>query len=488
MNDRLQLSSELRQQQTLTPMQVQFVRLLEMNAAAIEDEVQRRLDENPALEVAEPAESGHADDSFNETAEDLQRADYRDEDDMLPLPASSRHGVSEDAESVSSILENSAADEETLADMLLRQLSESDVADADTRAYAEFIIGNLDSGGRLTRTLTDIADDISVETGTEVSRADLLPAFELVRSFDPAGVCAIDLRDCLLLQLRRMDGGNPDVALARLIVDRYFDLLAGRRYDRLAQRVKATATTLDRALAIIRSLDPYPGSSAASVSDRAQHITPDLVVEPDYDDPTGHRFLVSLSQRVPELTVAQWVNTGEGNDRRTPALDQADAFMRSRGREARDFIELLKRRNDTLLAVMRTIVDMQSEFFRTEDPATIKPMILREVAERIGRDISVVSRATAGKYVSMPGGVYPLKMFFNEAPTDQADISARSIQEAIRRLIEGEDKRAPLSDDAITARLAAQGLDIARRTVAKYREQMGFTNSRGRIDRRPAKP
>lgn len=488
MNDRLQLNSELRQQQTLTPMQVQFVRLLEMNAAAIEDEVQRRLDENPALEVAEPAENSRADDSFNETAEDLQRADYRDEDDMPPLPASARSHGTGDAASVSSILESSAADEETLADMLTRQLREADVPDDATRAYAEFIIGNLDSNGRLTRTLIDIADDISVETGTEVSRTDVVPAFELVRSFDPAGVCAIDLRDCLLLQLRRMDDDNADVALARLVVDRYFDLLASRRYDKLAQRVKASADDLDRALAIIRGLDPYPGSSVSSSADRAQHITPDLVVEPDYDDPTGRRFLVSLSQRVPELTVAQWVTTGEGDRSSTPALDQADAFMRSRGREARDFIELLKRRNDTLLAVMRTIVDMQSEFFRTEDPATIRPMILREVAERIGRDISVVSRATSGKYVSMPGGVYPLKMFFNEAPTDQADVSAHSIQDAIRRLIEGEDKRAPLSDDAITAQLADQGLDIARRTVAKYREQMGFPNSRGRIERRAPKP
>lgn len=487
MNERLQLNSELRQQQTLTPMQVQFVRLLEMNAAAIEDEVQRRLDENPALEVAEPAANDRSSDdgSFNETAEDLQRADYRDEDDMPPLPSSGRNRSADDLTSVSTIIESSAADEETLADMLTRQLSESDTADSNTRAYAEFIIGNLNSNGRLTRTLTDIADDISVESGTEVSRTDLLPAFDLVRSFDPAGVCAIDLRDSLLLQLKRLDGDNADNALARLIVDRYFDLLAARRYDRLAQRVKATATTLDRALAIIRSLDPYPGSAGATAADRTQHITPDLVVEPDYDDPAGRRFLVSLSQRVPELTVAQWVTAGEGD--RT-ATDRANAFTRARGREARDFIELLKRRNDTLLAVMRTIVDMQSEFFRTEDPATIRPMILREVAERIGRDISVVSRATAGKYVSMPGGVYPIKMFFNEAPTDQADISARSIQEAIRRLIEGEDKRAPLSDDAITSQLAAQGLDIARRTVAKYREQMGFANSRGRIERRAAKP
>lgn len=483
MKDRLQLNSELRQQQTLTPMQVQYVRLLEMNAPAIEDEVQRRLDENPALEVAEPHDAAKPEgDSFNETAEDLQRADYRDEDDMPPLPR--QYGRTY-GESISTILEGSAAVEETLADSLLRQLSENEDTDGHTRAFARYIIGNLDSNGRLTRTLADIADDITVATGTEVSRADLVPAYNAVRALDPAGICAADLRDCLLLQLRRRPE-SPAVTLATEIVDRYFDLLGSRRTDKIEARVHADPALLDEALRLIRSLDPYPGSSADSVSDRSLHITPDLAVEPDYDDTTGRRFLVSLTQKIPELTVAEWVTAAEN----APAQrnDEAAAFTRARGREARDFIDLLKRRNDTLLDVMRAIVELQPDFFRTEDPSTIKPMILKEVAARIGRDISVVSRATAGKYVALPGGVYPLKMFFNEAPTAQADVSSHSILQAIRTLIEGEDKSAPLSDDAITAMLREQGMGIARRTVAKYREQLGFANSRGRVDRNTAKP
>ncbi|MDD6723362.1 MAG: hypothetical protein PUE10_05650, partial [Bacteroidales bacterium] len=301
MNDRLQLNSELRQQQTLTPMQVQFVRLLEMNAAAIEDEVQRRLDENPALEVAEPAENSRADDSFNETAEDLQRADYRDEDDMPPLPASARSHGTGDAASVSSILESSAADEETLADMLTRQLREANVPDDATRAYAEFIIGNLDSNGRLTRTLIDIADDISVETGTEVSRTDVVPAFELVRSFDPAGVCAIDLRDCLLLQLERMKGDEISL-LAYRVIDEYFELFIKKHFDKIASQLGIDEEMMRRVFDLIRGLNPKPGNTITGVADdsHSQQITPDFSVETDGGDLT-----ITLLNSVPELQISE---------------------------------------------------------------------------------------------------------------------------------------------------------------------------------------
>lgn len=483
MKERLQINSELRQQQTLTPMQVQYVRLLEMNAAAIEDEVQRRLDENPALEVAGDADTSGsaADDSFNESAEDLQRADYRDEDDMPAMPADRSRRHDDSGNSVSTILEGTAAVEESLSDSLMRQFGEAGYDEATTR-LARYIIGNLDNNGRLTRTLADIADDITVATGDEVGRSDLLPAYDAVRSLDPPGVCAADLRDCLLLQLRRRDDGSDVYRVAIDIVSHYFDLLGTRRTDKIASRLRTDSSILESALHLIRSLDPYPGSSAQSTADRALHITPDLTVEPDYEDGSGTRFLVSLAQNIPELAVADWVNIP--TETAGGAHSEAAAFGRALGREARDFIELLKRRNDTLLDVMKAIVELQPEFFRTEDSSAIRPMILKEVAAHTGRDISVVSRATAGKYVAMPGGTYPLKMFFNEAPTSDADVSTHNILKAIGDLIENEDKSAPLSDDAITALLRDEGLEIARRTVAKYREQLGIANSRARTERR----
>ena len=473
-DNRLELGHQLTQTQTLAPLQVQFVRLLEMNSAAIEDEVRHRLDENPALERVD---AGDGTDSIGNTDSGDSNADdsYRD-DEELPVTVSRRSGGSE--RDIRMVLEGAVGEESDMAARLRSQLDELDLSSPSdpegtrTRALAEYIIGNLDDNGRLTRTLTDIADDITFATGHETDRSDLMPAFEAVRSLDPAGVGAIDLRDCMLLQLKRRQP-TPAVSLATVIVDRYFDLLAGRRTDRIAARTGASGAEIDAALEVVRSLNPKPGNSEASseISDRALHITPDFNVEPDMTDPTEKRFLISLREHIPELTVAEWHVAGDSD---------AEVFVRNRTREASEFISLLDRRRQTLMAIMTAIVDIQADFFRTEDPGLIKPMILKEVAARTGRDISVVSRATSGKYVATPGGVYPLKMFFNEAPTAAADLSQHNILETVRAMIEAEDKANPLSDDAITEQLQARGMDIARRTVAKYREQLGIANSRGR--------
>lgn len=461
------------QTQTLTPMQVQYVRLLEMNTPAIEDEVARRLDENPALIKSEnDVEGGSTADSFNESAEDLQRADYRSEEDMPVTPSRS---YTDNADSRRFILESSTADEDDMADRLRQQLAEMTFPDPRTRAYAEYIIGTLDANGRMTRSLSAIADDIMFSTGVEVTADDLRPALEAIRSLDPPGVGAADLRDCLLIQLDRRPQ-DDSVRLARLIVDRYFDILASHRPDRLISRTRSSHARVEEALRVIRSLNPKPGNSdsVSIVSDRAMHITPDFVVESDETDPEGRRFLISMPQRIPELTVAEWHVADDCHNA------EAAAFVRNRTREAGEFIDLLRRRSETLMAVMKTIVDIQSEFFRTEDPATIRPMILKEIAARTGRDVSVISRAAAGKYVATAGGIYPLKMFFNERPTENSELSVRSIQHTLREIVDEEDKTAPLSDDAIAAALKSRGMDIARRTVVKYREQMGIPNSRGR--------
>lgn len=478
MKENLELGQHLTQTQTLAPLQVQYVRLLEMNSAAIEDEVQRRLDENPALERSDDAD-GYTEPEFTETSDQLQRADYGDEDEM-PAYLQHRPASRFDSDDRRRMLEGAPDEADDLATRLLQQLAEDDEIDSRTRRLAEYIVGNLDDNGRMTRTLAAIADDITFSGEDSVSRQDLLPAFEAVRSLDPAGVGAVDLRDCLLLQLKRMNQ-SEEVRLAEEIVDRNFELLSGRRMDKLQTKTGASPEMLDRAMAVIQSLDPKPGGSSEGnlLADRAMHITPDFVVEPDESDTSGRRFLVTLAQRVPELSVAEWHVTG-GED------DPAAVFVRSRTREASEFIDLLRRRTDTLMAVMRAIVDMQADFFRTEDPALIRPMILKEIAERTGRDISVVSRATSGKYVATPGGVYPLKMFFNERPIEDSDVSSHKIQEAIRSIIDNEDKNAPLSDDALTDALRRSGMDIARRTVAKYREQMNIPNSRGRRSMTPA--
>jgi RNA polymerase sigma-54 factor len=239
---------------------------------------------------------------------------------------------------------------------------------------------------------------------------------------------------------------------------------------------------LREALTVIRTLNPKPGNSDSNApEDRMMHITPDFTVEPDDNDPTEQRFIVSLTQRLPELAVAESYKIGD-NIQSSARKDKTMAFIRSRSQEASEFIDLLQRRSQTLLDVMKAIVSVQADFFRTEERSQIRPMILKDIAQITGRDMSVISRATNGKYVATRGGLYPLKMFFNERPKEDSDVSSHQILEALRTMIDGEDKRRPLSDDALAEMLQARGFDIARRTVAKYREQLNIPNSRGRRD------
>ena len=474
MNEALRLDQKQGLAQTLAPLQVQYVKLLEMGTAAFEDEVSRRVDENPALESAD-ADERAAQEAGN-TAVD-EPADFDSEDDAadrFATPGGSQPGRAMP-------MEANADAAESLTASLERQLGELSLPPADM-LMARYIIGNLDDNGWLTRPLDAVADDIAMHTGADITAADLAGAFAAVRSLEPAGVGATDLRDCLLLQLNRLPS-TPAAVCAREIVGKYFDIFAAKNRARLKRLLDVDDAGLDAAIQLIMRMNPKPaGSGPSAVDDRRLHITPDFEVYPDEDHPG--RFFISLTQRLPELTVAESFSPeaekaldSHASDRETAA---ARAFIRSRRTEARDFIGLVQRRNDTLMAVMRAIVAVQSAFFQTEDPATLRPMILKDIAAMTGRDMSVVSRAAGGKYVATPGGVYPLKMFFSERPREDSDISAPQILAAMRALIESEDKRRPLSDDALQQALAAQGLDIARRTVAKYREQLNIPNSRHR--------
>lgn len=476
MNENLKLHQNQTLQQTLAPLQVQYVKMLEMNAAAIEDEVRRRVDENPALDESESApahewESAPAHE--NPTGDDS--GDYDREDDVADRYMPNRQSA--DTADRRLIMESNA-DVPTLSESLTRQLDELDLP-APVSMMARYIIGNLDDNGRLTRTPQALADDISMHTGTDLTVDDLRPALDAVRSLDPAGVGAVDLRDCLLLQLDRRQPGQAVDDARRIIAD-CFDIFATKNLTRLRRCTGLSADRLEAASALIRTLNPKPGNSeGTNPADRALHITPDFYVEPDEGHPG--RFVISLAERIPGLSVSEsYSPEAEQSVGTAKGADNARAFIRSRRQEATEFIDLLRRRNDTLMAVMRAIVKVQRQFFETEDPSLIRPMILKDISAMTDRDMSVVSRATSGKYVATPGGVYPLKMFFNERPTDDADVSQHAIQQTMRAIIDAEDKQRPLSDEAIQTALAARGMDIARRTVVKYREQMQIPNSRAR--------
>jgi len=466
----------------MTPQQVQFVRMLEMTTPEIEEKVRRELDDNPALETVENHDSEHADDlhtepgednvgqsdTFNESADQLLAADYRSEDDMPPateqrlshreasyLPDNPTPSVEINADALSPV-EN-----------LRAQLGDFDLNDYQYLA-ADYIIGSLDTNGRLTRSLEAIADDIMIATGVQISPSDMETAFDTVRALEPAGVGAVDLRDCLLLQLRRRRPVTLPLKTAIEIVDKHFKLLTLMHYQKLAQVMGIDNDTLKEGIDIVRTLNPKPWTGAETDShDRMRHVIPDFVVERRDDG----SYSIWLTQHLPDLDIERSFRPEAALENHGSAADRA--FIRSRREEARTFIDLLQRRKNTLLSVMQAIVTLQSDFFATEDPMMLKPMILKDVARITGLDLSVISRATSAKYVSTGGAVYPLKMFFNERSASGAeDASTRHITNIIKELIDNEDGNNPLSDQDITKLLADKGFELARRTVAKYRENL----------------
>ena len=477
MEESLQLSTEQRLQQRLTPLQVQFVKMLEMTGPEVEDEVQRVLDENPALERCDNDERDNnlTEDStevFNESAEEIQLADYRDEDEIPSYRLEARNYSADDKYYEPVAVDSS----DTLIESLNAQLMEYDLDDTEL-AIAQYIIGNLDDNGYMTRDLTAICDDLAFNAGIDVPLSLIKNMFEIVRGLEPAGVAAIDLRDCLLLQLKRKERNNLN-DIATDIITNYFDLFSKRHYDRLCNSLNISSEKLREVVSVITSLNPKPGSIlTGGVSDSTRHIIPDFSIE--VDDDNGN-ITLTLPNRIPELQIEETFSEKacEIPQNATRSQREAAAFIKQKRDEASGFIKILKMRQETLYRVMKAIVKIQHEFFLTDDESKIKPMILKDISAITGQDLSVISRATTGKYVMTQRGIYPLKLFFNERPTDDDDTSSHEILAALKDIIANENKRRPLSDEAITNALGEQGYNIARRTVTKYRERLGLPVAR----------
>lgn len=497
MENGFRLSQEQRLQQRLTPLQVRYVRMLEMSGPEFEEEIRNALDEMPALE-AMPAEH-QADPGdvisttedgavFSESAGEMQMADYRSEDDIPDYLSRGMYGRSQAL--AEDYTEPVVADSgESLYDSLTAQLNDLAMT-PDQRLIAGYIIGNLDDNGYLTRELRSLADDIAFSEGKDFTLGEIQEVWRKIRTLDPAGIGAVDLRDCLLLQLDRLPRSIAVVA-AKEIVGDYFDLFAKKHFDRIATAMGISLEQLREGLEVIGRLNPKPGGTMEAASSSAAMVIPDFQVEALPDG----TLTLTLLNRVPELRIEKsFAEDTPLPDASKRAAAAARVFLKQKRDEASDFIKIVGRRQETLFTVMSAILKCQREFFLTEDESRIKPMVLRELAAMTGLDLSVVSRATQGKYVMTSHGVYPLKMFFNERrrrdrqnpegeeTTADDDNTTHRIIAAIREIIAGEDKRSPLSDEQITRRLTDEGFDIARRTVAKYREKLGFPVGRLRRD------
>ncbi len=462
-------------QQRLSPQQVRFVRLLEMNRSEAEEAVERELADNPALELVEesaslpPTEDGSA---FSESAEELQRNDYADPDDVpyyrLRAPSSSREDF---------YVPVTPDDGDDLYSSLLAQLGELDI-DPEDRSVAEYIVGNLDSNGYLNRSPAGMLSDLTIFSGREYSPEQMQRALQAVRSLDPPGVAAETLEQCMELQLRRLPASRQRDDALRVVAEAW-DLFLKRHTHRLGARLHIDRHRAADAAALIARLNPKPGGAIGS--GRGAHaaaIVPDFIVEAD----DSGELAVSLAGKRPELAVVAYFESAmklmqkNAGRRKIKGAD----YINARYNDARDFISLLKQRRDTLMSVITAIVSLQRDFFMTADDAALRPMTLKDVAAVTGFDPSTISRSTSGKYVQTHGRILPLRHFFSEgyASGEGEEVSARQVQAQIRKLVKEEDSRHPLSDEALCRMLAESGFDVSRRTVAKYRDRMGIPVAR----------
>lgn len=458
--------------------------MLELPVLEIEERIKQELDENPALEegVDNTDEIDVNDDDYQddhdpdaqELSEDLSLGDYMSEDD---IPDYKLAEISNREERKESVPYNN---EQSLSDYLLQQLQLNELSGKEVK-IGEYIIGNIDDDGYLRRSLPAIADDIAFQSGEDYSEKDLTDVLRLIQDFDPPGVGARDLQECLIMQLKKRKK-TDEIDLAIRILTGFFDEFTRRHFDKIQKALNISEDQLRLAVDEITSLNPKPGSNwDDSMETMMNRITPDFIVETS----NGEITLTLNSRGVPPLRINREYTdmfkdyTGNKTNQ-TADMRDAVLFVKQKLDAAQSFIDAIRQRQETLQRTMEAIILLQPDFFLTGDESKLHPMILKDVAERTGYDISTISRVSNSKYVETNFGIYPLKFFFSEsAQTESGEtISTRKIKQIIKEEIGAENKKKPVTDEELTTILNAKGYLIARRTVAKYREQLGIPVAR----------
>ena len=488
MQTNLQLSTKL--QQKLSPQQIQVIKMLEYPSIELEERIREELVENPALEIeTEVPEENTYDDMRDEerpSADDLELAwigdgdDFEDRDEIPDYRLHiNNHSVND------STYRREQSNGQDLGEFLLEQLHTLNLSPRE-RQIGEYLIGNVDSNGYIRREIESLADDFAASQGVAVDDDEINRGLDIIQSLEPCGVGAFDLQECLSIQLvakRREANHSEEVLnLAINIVDRNFDMLANKQYDAMMRKFNVNRKLLEQTIDLIKHLNPNPGANFGSGADTiSQTITPDFVVE----NVNGNLFVSLNNGNIPELRISddfhQMVQDYSGNAKnQTKENKEALQFAKQKIDSARWFIDSIKQRNNTLLQTMQTIVNFQELYFRTGDERNLRPMRLKDVADKVGFDISTISRVSNSKYVETEWGVIPLKYFFSESmsTTDGEEISSKEIKTIIKETIGAEDKKTPITDDTLTEILNQKGYKIARRTVAKYREQLNIPVAR----------
>ena len=478
----LTLTQQQKLQTKLSPAQIQVMRMLELPACELQARINEELQENPALEEGL--------DKTQETA-DYQEQDFNDEyQNPLQNPDFNYDDYVQDDDPVERIY-NTPSQETAREDipfsvgMSFGEYLKSQIyltkMDKPDRHIAKFIVGNIDENGYLRRTAEELVDDLSFQEGIVVTDEKMQSIIADIQQFDPPGVAAYDLQDCLLIQLRQKEP-TASVVLAIKILTQHFDTFSRKQYSKILQRMEITEEQLKGAISEITRLNPRPGNHwLGTVYDRNQSVViPDFFVEEEDDE-----LIISLNQGdIPPLHISadynQMLEDYSHEGKAHPANREAARFVKEKIDAAKWFIDAIRQRNETMMQTMSAIVAYQREFFLQGDSSYLKPMVLKDIAERIGHDVSTISRVCSNKYVQTQFGTFALKYFFSESITKQdgGEISTREIKDKVREVIANEDKTHPITDDELVEILHASGYAIARRTVAKYREQLGIPVAR----------
>ena len=473
--------------QKLSPQQIQLMKLLQVPTMELEARIKEELEANPALEEGgEEWDGEESNDEAVESSEALEEFDFSEYlDDETPdyKLSANNHSADDEERSVP------YAGGTTFREFLETQLGFV-VRDEAQRALAEVVIGNLDEAGYLRRDIESMVNDLAFTQGIEVEPEALEEALEVVQTLDPAGVGARDLRECLLLQLdRKLEAEHLDrdrrwaVGVAYRVIDRQFESFSKKHYDRIMKRLEISEAELKDALDEIQRLNPKPGGSGADSSrGTAAVVIPDFLLSVEDDE-----IRLQLNQRnAPDLRInpqyREMMATYASGAKTDAATKEALAFVKAKVDAAKWFVDAVRQRHATLSTTMEAIVEHQHDYFLTGDETDLKPMILKDIADRIGMDISTVSRVANSKYVATPYGTFLLKSFFSESLTTETgeEVSSREVKKILSDAIDAEDKRTPLTDEKLGRLLNEKGYNIARRTVAKYREQLGIPVARMR--------
>lgn len=464
----LRQALEQKQIQKLSPQQIMTAKLIELPIQSLEQRVRQEMEENPVLEEDDSKERG-------ENSREVSLSDYKEDD---PIPSyrlrSDNYSKYDDRPK-----RETFSVQESFPQNLKEQLDFRDLT-PHQRDIANYIIYSLDDDGYLRRDIDKLVDEMAFRAGIETTDEEVESLLKVIQTFEPAGVGARDLRECLLIQLNTLKD-SPVVEDARKIIRDHFSEFTKKDFNRIMAQTGMTPERLKTAMSRILKLNPTPGGQVSDAySDHTQQVVPDFVL-----DVVDGEFVLTMPRfSVPEVKVnhkyADILMEASNSSERSKK--EAATFVKKKLESAKWFVDALRQRHTTLMTTMQAILDYQRDYFRDGDETKIKPMILKDIADKTGYDISTVSRVANSKYIETHFGIFPLKYFFSESIKNQAgeDVSTRELKKILQEIIDGENKQKPLTDDEIVDMMNDKGYNVARRTIAKYRDQLGIPKSRMR--------